>query len=332
MPEINYEDLNPFKSVADLCAKERAERLALKSKRCDLGVSFLNDATGGIYPGDLVLIGARTGAGKTELVNHIAIQNAKNGKKVYFFALETSNFELTRRIKYPLVQKHKATGFMPYRHWYLGHEPSNIELADSKANEEINESLKNLFIFQNNKSFTLSDFERLFLSIESQADLIIIDHIHYFDYDNENENAALKSITKTIRDMAQLANKPVVLVAHLRKRESKFVSELIPKLDDFHGSSDLIKIASTIILLAPLDKSSQLKQPTAMTVSKLRIDMSVAKYMGITDFDFNKKTYADKYFLGVLKKNNTEVDAITDRKDFPWWAVNADIPVNWEKE
>jgi replicative DNA helicase len=57
-------------------------------KNCYFGVTYLDAALKGICPNDLILIGATSGAGKTELCAQIARINAKLGKRVNYIALE----------------------------------------------------------------------------------------------------------------------------------------------------------------------------------------------------------------------------------------------------
>lgn len=59
--------------------------------------SFDNDQ-GGVFPGELVIIAARPGIGKTSLALQIAIHNAERGRLVYFASLEMSAAELSIRL------------------------------------------------------------------------------------------------------------------------------------------------------------------------------------------------------------------------------------------
>ena len=58
------------------------------------GIKYLDAALHGIKPNDLILIGASSGAGKTELCTHIAKTNAKLGKRVRYIALEAEKNEI----------------------------------------------------------------------------------------------------------------------------------------------------------------------------------------------------------------------------------------------
>ncbi|MBQ3379908.1 MAG: DnaB-like helicase C-terminal domain-containing protein [Clostridia bacterium] len=63
------------------------------------GLRELDDLIGGFYPGELVVIAARPGMGKTALGIQTAINASKcTGKKVVYFSLELSNEQLKKRI------------------------------------------------------------------------------------------------------------------------------------------------------------------------------------------------------------------------------------------
>lgn len=63
-----------------------------------IGLSKLDRATAGLHPEELTTIGARPGVGKTILGMQIALNIAKNKKKVLFTSLEMSTTQLCERI------------------------------------------------------------------------------------------------------------------------------------------------------------------------------------------------------------------------------------------
>ena len=65
---------------------EREERLKNAKENLSFGVPFLDDSLGGIYKNDLILFGAKTGIGKTQLATLVAKKNAGLNKRVHFFA------------------------------------------------------------------------------------------------------------------------------------------------------------------------------------------------------------------------------------------------------
>ena len=63
--------------------------------RC--GVSAIDEATGGLVPGRLIVVGARPGQGKSSLIAQFATSAMESGAGVLFFSLEMSGPELAAR-------------------------------------------------------------------------------------------------------------------------------------------------------------------------------------------------------------------------------------------
>ena len=72
---------------------EREQYLGLKS-----GISDLDSTLIGMSAGDLIILGARPGMGKTSLALNIATNVAKQGKTVCIFSLEMSSAQIASRI------------------------------------------------------------------------------------------------------------------------------------------------------------------------------------------------------------------------------------------
>lgn len=328
MEEIKYQ-LQTITATNPNLEKERELRDHNAKDSCKFGIAFFDDALKGIFPNDLVLIGAKSGAGKTQLATHIAMTNALAGKKVLYFALEAENEEITRRIKYNRVankffnqkQNHENL-VMDYAAWYYRKYGSKLDLIEKEVDEELSEPFKNLkTVYRTHGTFGIDEFDKIYLSESSNADLTIVDHIHYFDSDEPNENKALKEITKRLRDQALLSSKPLVVIAHLRKRDKK-AKMLIPDLEEFHGTSDIGKIATKAIAIAPaydIPGPSPELYSTYMRVLKSRVNSSLERYTALGYFDISKNEYQDHYKLGVIDENKSEWNE-TESSKAPYWS------------
>lgn len=298
-------------------------------------VPYLDDALDGLPRSSLLLIGARTGVGKTQLVTQIAHANAAQGKRVHFFALEAEPNEIQARMKYQLLAaywhsrpelraEHKGIT-LNYMAWHAGRYGNSFAKIEDEIEQFLQSAYKSLFTYYRDKNeFTVAWFKRQFEMIRDETDLVIVDHLHYFDFDDESENRALKGAMKAIRDCALIAQKPVILVAHLRKRD-RGSAGLMPELDDFHGSSDLTKIATDVVLLAPGKSGKQGHWSTLMRVAKCRRDGSRTRYMGLANFCSTELKYDDKYLLSKYFEGQEELDLLQYRADMPYWATNVQI-------
>lgn len=290
------------------------------------GVEFLDRALGGISRSDIVLVGAPTGAGKTELVTNVAKNVAKIGKQVVFFALEAEQYEIETRIIYNeaaqlyFADTNRRAMDINYEAFATGKVSIDFSAYVEDAREKT-KWLSNLHTFyRGSEKFGLERFEGFMHGLQGHADLIIIDHLNYFDLETENENAEYSRIVKAIRDMALITEIPVVLVAHLKKRD-KASKYLLPDMDDFHGTSNIGKICTKAILVAPCySESLTTVWKTYMRIGKNRMMGSRTKFVGITMFDIRSNSYLKEFELGHLSKDQTSFVPITHRP--PWARVN----------
>jgi replicative DNA helicase len=89
-------------TIAEACyeALERAQEAASRKRGIGLTTGFPNfdHLVGGLFSGELVILAARPGVGKTSLACQIAIHAAQNGRGVYFASLEMDAAELAMRL------------------------------------------------------------------------------------------------------------------------------------------------------------------------------------------------------------------------------------------
>jgi hypothetical protein len=327
-------DLGPsFGTFGDRIKGERAERLQLATRVLSFGVKFLDVALGGIMARDMVLLGAVTGAGKTTLASVIAETNVERGKRVHYFALEAEHGEIERRIKFRVLaslakMRFAATlkpGRLNYLDWYNGKLEGLLGPWEGEADRLLAERYKTLHTYYRTRDFNADDLEKAFLAIQDQTDLIILDHLHMVDYDDPSENRGVKAIVKRLRDVALEVGKPTVVVAHLRKSDNRS-KRILPTLDDFHGTSDITKICTKAILLAPAfdqENPSPHLWPTYMHPAKCRQEGSRTRFVGSLSFNVHRGRYDDEFELGKFERGGEEFARLGDN-DYPSWAQEGD--------
>lgn len=314
-----------FKSIKERSANGYKQREDKYKNKIPFGISFLDDALGGITQDELTLIGAKTGMGKTQLATLIAINAAKSGKRVHYFALEAYEGEIEDRIVYPIIKdeayrRNPQREKVDYLKWLYCEAGSDLEEIENTVRQK--DLYPTFKVFYRKNEFGIKDFERLFLLVKDKTDLIIIDHLHYFDIDGPNENAELKQIIKDIRDCGQISGKPVVLVAHLRKTDRR-LKQLIPDIEDFHGSSDIAKIGTTAITVAPDPECNEKNfKKTYMKIMKFR--KSSARCIGVAKmaFSFRDQAYDETYAMGYVNQAGDKFTEMTNDK-IPDWAKRA---------
>lgn len=313
-----------FESMPCRIHGELEDRRARASKRLKYYVSFLDDYLRGILPHDLVLIGAPSGVGKTDLALNIAASNALHNRRVHYFALEAEPRELERRTKYSLLSKmlykaqHPLRSSMNYTDWLLSDLEHICGEYNREADQQVLAMLNSMQTYYRGARFTAEDLQKAVDLVHKHSDLILVDHLHYIDNDDENEARALGDTVKTIRDVSLRIGVPILLVAHLRKRDQR-AKQLVATLDDFHGSSNVTKIATQVITIerAPMAAEKWFQSPTFITISKDRRS-GAPGLIALANFDRRVRAYGEHYGLGRAGKGG-EWEQI-GIGDVPSWA------------
>lgn len=308
---------------------EAEDRRVAKKHLRPIGISFLDEALIGIGPGDLVVLGAPSGIGKTQLCCLIAKANLEQGRKVHFIALEADEFEIERRIKYQILaheffamrreERPHIEGRLEFDRWRMGEYMESLAQLELHAMKEFDDKYRNLFLLYKGDKFGISELIESVVGNANETDLFIIDHVHYFDLDDENENRAMKQIAKTVRQLAIDQGKPIILVAHLRKRD-RSNPELVPGLDEFHGSSDLTKIATRVITVSQGSITEKGNYETFFRIPKNRLNGGSKFFVARMVYNPQLGNYEQQYRLGPATLTRESGFQDIPRENAPQWA------------
>jgi len=178
------------------------------------GYDMIDDMTKGLVGGELIVIGARTSVGKTQLATNIAYRVARAGNPVLFVTLEMTKVELTSRIM-------KIAEPMPV---------TNLPI-----------------MYQNSSDLDWRDVDALMgNAVKSGVKLVVIDHLHYFSRSTENAAQEIGRVTKAFKKNAVDHNIPVILISHVRKMVGK---QKKPTSEDLRDSSFVAQDADIVIML-----------------------------------------------------------------------------------
>lgn len=311
--------IHQFKTVAERNARERELRHQIADNILPFGVHYLDRVMRGILKTDLVLIGGKSGCGKTELAYTIADSVASIGKRVHLFCLEAEEGEYERRQKFRKIAKaYYASGgnhAINFYDWCLG-DYDMLEPFEEAVQAEMN-AQGNIHTFYRDAEFDLDAFSKVFCTLNGQSDLVVIDHLHYFDVpDDRNENKAFTDILKRIRDLSLIQQIPVILVAHLRKGAANAEEALVPDMTEFQGSSNIFKIVTKVITLGSGGLAENGNPITYFRIPKFRAAGERTKIIGKTEFDTKLNTYDTRFAFGVLSDDQQEFIPI---KKPPHW-------------
>jgi len=215
--------------------------------------------------------------------------------------------------------------YLDWRYGRLEHitRPFEAEVAGMLTNQ-----LGTLRTLYRGGEFDLRRLQAIIREIKDETDLVVIDHLNYVDTVDPNENRGFKDIIKAIRDVALEISKPVIAIAHVRKGDRK-TDTLVPNEEDFHGTSDVPKIATKAIMIAPAFKivnDVPFLLNTFMRAVKCRPDGERTRYCGLVAYNARTGTYEEQFRLGRLTNLDTEFEELPPDK-FPPWTEDYDAEV-----
>lgn len=317
-----------FISMSENSENELNARTKNLTEPLEFGIDFLDHSLGGIFKEDLILIGAPSGVGKTQLCCNIVMANMNSGKRIHYIALEAGEYEIERRFKFPhIAERYFADEGRPklktkfnFSDWYIGRYAKEFKKYEADVSEFFQKAYIRVSTLYKGDKFGLTELIESVLQCSEETDLIIIDHVHYFDFEDDNENRAIKQIAKMVRTLA-LENKiPIILVAHMRKSDRRN-PELVPGLEEFHGSSDLYKIATKVITFSPGKSMPDGTYETFFRTPKNRFNGSSSRFMGREFFSPRKGGYeSNKYELGWCDQQKSDGFKAVELSSQPEWA------------
>lgn len=305
--------------------------------RIQLGVPFLDDCIGGVYPRDLLLVGAATGVGKTELAITAAEAGAQSGRKTYLFALEAETGEVSARLYYRELGRLVRDQRMDFGGWWRGHYKHYDEKYGAQIRETLRPRLENLHtLYKKRGDFTPQTLAKQLEAIATEAGMVVLDHVHEIDQDGSRNNAQIHTVN-LLRDMALDSGIPVVAISHLRKKQAGQYGTLVPEIDELHGASELSKVATQVVMVARDWDAPRPKphlSPTLMRVPKDRKGRS-STLVARVYYDLAEARYESAYELGRLAwENRRQVWQLLEDSKLPHWAerearklTGGDIPI-----
>lgn len=315
------------------------------NKLCRYGIKALDDPLLAIARNELVVIGADSGTGKSSLALDIARHNVGKGKKIALFYLEGGHIEAMQRMKWQQISDlYYGTKYnhlfvdMDFRKWALNH-PDNKEFLTKLSSEVYKEQSKlyqnNLFFYPISEGFkieellnSLVNFHKLvpakFGEFEKEGiydlDLIIIDHLQYFSLDqSDNEIAEITRIIRECKKITDHHNIPIILVSHLRKKGK---DRGLPDQEDFYGSSNIPKISTTAITIAPYQQKDNLAQniyPTFFRIVKSRVGIR-PNYGILCNYNLSRREYEKEYQIYRLDGLGNIAPEPLGNEALPKWA------------
>ncbi|MBE5740915.1 MAG: replicative DNA helicase [Clostridiales bacterium] len=211
-----------------------------------VGFPTLDKYTNGFKSGELIIIAARPGIGKTTLAVNFAINAAiKYGKSVAMFDLEMSALQVAQRFIC-------STGRIPMDMVKGGTKDNNAwaTLFETKK------LLENTNIYVDDTT-TITPAEILSkcrrLKAQSGLDMVIIDYLQLMKSERQtkdgNRQQEVADLTRSIKLAARELGVPILLLSQLN-RESEKRSDKTPQLSDLRESGSIEQDADIVMFIA----------------------------------------------------------------------------------
>lgn len=213
------------------------------------GFYKLDDCLGGLEGGDVIVIGARPGVGKSAISLQMITHMCKTGNKVGYFNLEMMDNQVYER----LVSQLSEIGLTRVRRAksFLGGEKGKFDKA--------NNQMEQMDLIISSGSKTIGEIKSE--SRHQNFDVIVIDYLQLVKAERKYGNRASEvgDISKAVKELASELKVPVVLLSQLN-RTSEVRDTKEPEISELRESGDIEQDASVILLMWNLsEKNPSLK-------------------------------------------------------------------------
>ena len=256
-------------------AHEKLEKLAQTNKvvtGLETGFYDFDRITTGFQPGEMIILAARPGMGKTALALNMATYAASTtDKAVVVFNLEMSVDMLVNRMiaSTGRIDSYKIqTGKMQERDWQRYNEATS-ELAE-----------KNNIYIEADASATISDIRakcRRLASSEQGLALVVVDYLQLVYTGNkrvESRQVEVSEISRALKQMALELQVPVIALSQLSRTAEKRESN-VPMLADLRESGSLEQDADLVLFINRKDYYDTKKDIKETIVP---VDLIIAKH------------------------------------------------------
>ncbi len=249
--EVAHEDRRKdFRAINDLLSAEldKLEQLSaegLSVTGTPSGFEDLDRVTGGFQPGNLIILAARPGMGKSALMANFAEYAALNTQKaVALFSLEMSESELAQRFiasQASIKGDDLRKGKVPATRWGKILQASN-RLAESS-----------LFIDDSSDLSVLDVRAKTRRLAQQQADglgLVLIDYLQLMRASGQTDNRAeqVGQISRGLKTLARELEVPVIALSQLNRGVEQR-SDKRPMLSDLRESGAIEQDADLVMFI-----------------------------------------------------------------------------------
>lgn len=223
---------------------ETLERIHTGEQEISVPTSLpdLDYATGGLWPGQQVVVGARPGVGKSAFALHVAMEAAKRGTGVAFYSLEMTQQQLAERAVARAARQPLAVTrgqIEPMEEQWSAMADAAGRLGDYPLWCVDSRSLR---------PSKLKASAR-WMHARQGVGLIVVDYLQLMRGDQKGENRAteIAEITRELKTLAMELEIPVVTLVQLNRESEK--DKRKPRLSDIRESGSTEQDADVVLFM-----------------------------------------------------------------------------------
>jgi replicative DNA helicase len=280
------------------------------------GINALDKVTGGWQNSDLIMIGARSGMGKSDLAVNLVLNAAKNGFKVALYTLEMSSLQLVNRmiaVDREIERTKIRSGRLDDLDW------SSLSMFSEKiSNHAIvvdDPGINHISVRSSARK----------LKIKEKIDMVVVDYLQLIESlgKGKTTNDKVSEISRSLKLMAKELNIPVISLSQLSRDVEKRGGDKRPVLSDLRDSGSLEQDSDIVIFpyrpeyygFQTRDDGSSTFQLMELDIAKHRngsVETVDARYLGkfgkITDFNSHEQKEEHNIYNPSSFKNSVASD------------------------
>ena len=237
-----------YKPLSDLMQPTLDEMEAIESRGAGLsgvptGFADLDELTNGLHPGQMIIVAARPGCGKSTLALDLARSaSIRNGLTSVIFSLEMSQIEITMRLL-------SAEASIPLSHIRGGRMSEQDWQRVSTKMGQVSEAPMHI---DDSPNLTMMEIRAKARRLKQRHDLrlVVIDYIQLMTSGKKVESRQLEvsEFSRQLKLLAKELDVPVVALSQLNRGPEQRTDKK-PLLSDLRESGSLEQDADMVILL-----------------------------------------------------------------------------------
>ncbi len=233
---INSKTLSNLNDMEDISKMGDNYDNLLKMTPLKTGYIAIDDKLGQLKGGDLFIIAAATGMGKTCMMLNIAQSMARQGKKILIFSLEMNKEQLLNRI----ISSETGVNSSKFR---------NASFTEDEAQKYFGYMYSDSFNQLNIQvctEYNISTARMRNLVLASKSDIVFVDYLGLISGGNKaNSYERVSEISRELKLLAMESNKPFI-VLHQLNRANAERKDKRPMLSDLRDSGKIEQDADII--------------------------------------------------------------------------------------